>query len=66
MVYVDKGDIVWSEPHLRRQAIYMGLLRSHAGLLLTFQLLLLLLLQIQGTSKTASRKDSHSILHCIS
>jgi len=44
----------------------MGLLRSHAGLLLTFQLLLLLLLQIQGTSKTASRKDSHSILHCIS
>ena len=49
--------------HLRCQAIYLGLLCGHAGLLLSLELLLLLLLQVQHAAKAASSKDPHSILH---
>ena len=49
--------------YLRGQAIYLGLLCSHAGLLLSLKLLLLLLLQVQYAAEAASSKDSHSILH---
>ena len=49
--------------YLRGQAIYLGLLCSHAGLLLSLKLLLLLLLQVQYAAEAASSKDPHSILH---